>query len=307
MNELTEQEKLARLVRAGNPDAEQYDSADLLTQGLLKELGRPNPQVIAQVEQEIVASGDELDYAPIGSFSGTGTTVHKHAAEPQRDVKLISTLKRVHGGLIDVFERSGLNSGVEGNLVDLIDTTGACLNYLGETTAKFEPLRHLSGLQAPNMVKNANKVVETTMSCYKIGSIEGHQISDDGSEIQIVFSGKYRNIEYKAFGVVTASSWEGSEAIDYIYTPGSGKLSVKSFECGKWIDKSDKYEVKWTLEEKDLNLEEKAQENPNNSTVEREIVASEKISEEKEEVFTPTSNNDFDDDEEIGDFPISDE
>jgi hypothetical protein len=309
--EMTEQEKLLALYNAGqvNPEAEAFDSADLLTRNLLQTLGRPSQQKIAEVEQEIVAGGAELDYAPITSFSSNGRTTYTNAdTEPQKDVRLIGALKNVHAGLIDVFERSGLNSGIENNLVNLIDTTGACLNHLGEATEKFEPLRHLSGLQAPNMVKNANKVVETTLNCYKIGSIEDQFVSDDGSTIEMVFAGKYRDIEYKAFGRVIAQSWEGSEAIDYIYTPGKGKLSVKAFEGGKWVDKSDHYDIKWTLEEKDLTLEENEEVNPNNSTVhETELITSEKISEEKKEVLSPSSNNEVvDDDEEIGDFPISD-
>jgi hypothetical protein len=304
--EMTEQEKLLALHRAGSADPNaDFDSADLLTQSLLQTMGRPSQQAIAQVEKEIVASGDELDYAPITSFSSNGRTpTTTHTPEPQKDVRLIGALKKVHAGLIDVFERSGLNSGVENNLVKLIDTTGACLNHLGETTEQFEPLRHLSGLQAPNMVKNANKVLETTLNCYKIGKIEEHLVSEDGSTIEIVFAGKYREIEYKAFGSVTANSWEGSEAIDYIYTPGKGKLSVKAFEGGKWVDKSDHYDIKWALEEKDLTLEENEEEPTNNSTV--EVIDSEKISEEEKEVLTPSLNNEVDDDEEIGDFPISD-
>ena len=305
---MTEQDRLLALYKAGNVDPNaDFDSADLLTQSLLKQLGRPSAESVAKVEQEIVASGDELDYAPITSFSANGRTVHSHAPDPQKDVRLIGVLKKIHGGLIDVFERSGLNSGVEGSLVNLIDSTSACLNHLGEVTERFEPLKHLSGLQAPNMVKNASKVVETTLNCYKIGSIEEPTISDDGSSIEIVFSGRNRNIEYKAYGKVEAKSWEGSEAIDYIYTPGSGKMSVKAYEGGKWVDKSDHYVINWTLEEKDLSLEENEEGSTNKTTVdELGLITSEKISEEKEEVLSLSSNNEIDDDEEIGDFPISD-
>jgi hypothetical protein len=146
-------------------------------------------------------------------------------------------------------------------------------------------------------------VIETTLSCYKIGKIEEQYVSDDGSTIEIVFSGKSRDIEYKAFGKVTAKSWEGSEAIDYIYTPGKGKLSVKAFEGGKWVDKSNHYDVKWTLEEKDTSLEEYEEVSANNSTMNK-LVSSGKISKDKKEVDPPSLNNE-DDDEEIGDFPIN--
>jgi|SaaInlV_165m_DNA_1040744.scaffolds.fasta_scaffold22038_4 hypothetical protein len=312
MYEKTEQEKLLDLFNAGstNPDAENFDSTDLLSQSLIEQLGRPSKEKISEVEQEIVAKGAELDYAPLTSFSSNGRqVVQAQNSDPQKDDRLIGVLRNIHASLIDVFERSGLNSGIESSLATLIDSTGACLTYLGEGTEKFEPLQHLSGLQAPNMVKNANKVIETTLNCYKLGKIEESTVSDDGSLITIVFSGKSRGIEYKVFGEVKADSWEGSEAIDYIYTPGSGSMSIKAFEGGKWIDKShnnDAYKVNWALEERDLSLEGKDVPDLNKTASEElGLVEDEKKLDDKEEVTPTLSNNDFDD-EEIGDFPIND-
>jgi len=341
MREMTEQEKLSNLLRAGNPEAENFNSADLLTSRLMEQLGPPSQSKVKEIQQEIVSSGDDLDYSPVSTFSSSENSkrIAQKQEEPQKDVRLIGVLRKVHGGLVDTFERIGLNSGLEDNLVNLIDSVGACLAYLGDPTEKFEPLRHLSGLQAPNLVKNAGKVVETTLNCYKIGEVESHKISKDGSEIEIVFSGMQGNIRYKAFGVVSSeSAWEGSEAIDYIYTPGSGKMSVKAFEKGRWIDRSDEYSISWTLEENDVlsneNLEspsvlveeklsqpeaiddlvakeevlkEKSETNLNKSAIEeQEKVTTGKISNNKKEVEEVVLNNDFDDDEEIGDFPISD-
>lgn len=306
MREMNEQERLAQLVGVGSSGSEDFDSADLLTKSLLNKLGRPSQQKISEIEREIAYCGDELDYRPISTFSSNGKPIQQQV-EPQKDANLIKVLKIIYSGLVDTFERSGLNSGIEGSLIDLIGQTGYCLNYLGENVNKFEPLKHLSGLQAPNMVKSASKVIETTLSCYKIGSIVDHSISDDGSEINIVFSGKYRNMVYKAFGVVSAKSWEGNEAIDYIYTPGSGKMSVKSFEKGKWVDKCDNYKISWTLEENNINQEDKVTTSTNNSSIDEfESITKEEISEDKKEVFSMSSNNEDDDDEEIGNFPISD-
>jgi hypothetical protein len=303
--DLTEQEKLLALHRAGNTEAESFDSTDLLTQNLMAQLGRPNPELVREVEQEITASGEELDYAPLASFSSNGRRMEKTSSKPEKDEVLINVLKKMRESLVDVFERSGLNSGIESSLVSLIDSTGSCLNYLGESTEKFEPLRHLSGLQAPNTFKNASKVLETTLNCYKIGEIEDSKISDDGRLIEIIFAGVHKNIHYKAFGEISANSWEGSEAIDYIYTPRSGKMSVKAFEGGKWVDKSDYYDIKWALEEKDLNKEDEEEELED--VIPKELLQDESIKEkkveEKEELQVEASNNDSDD-EEIGDFPI---
>jgi hypothetical protein len=309
MSFMSEQEKLAQLMNAGNPEAESFDSADLLTQSLLNQLGGVSQQKLQEVQEEIVARGEQLDYTPISSFSSEGRTAHNHNPEPQKDLRLIKTISVIHKGLIDVFERSGLNSGIEGNLVTLIEATAAVLNYLGEPTTRFEPLRHLSGLKPPNMVKNANKVLETTLSCYNLGEVSGQSVSDDGSVINIVFSGKSGEIEYVAHGEVSAHSWEGSEAIDYIYTPGSGKMSIKAYEGGKWVDKSDNknYLINWELEEKDLSLEGNPTDNSNNSTVEElEVIASEENLSDKQEVLSQSLNNDLNDEDEEIEFPISD-
>jgi len=116
---------------------------------------------------------------------------------------------------------------------------------------------------------------------------------------------------YKAFGQISARSWEGSEAIDYIYVPETGgKMSVKTYEGGKWVDKSDTgvYDIYYDLEEIDLSVEgktkddEKYTSSENNITVESDVEVEKNIP-QKEEV-QPTTLNNEDDDEEIGDFPI---
>jgi hypothetical protein len=324
MRDMTEQEKLAQLMSAGtgNAEAEAFDSADLLTQGLMNQLGGVNQHVLAEVQQEIASRGEHIDPSPISSFSSEKRAPVQGAPQvPQKDVKLIKTLKVVHQGLIDVFERSGLNSGVEDNLVHLIDAMSACLNYLSEPTEKFEPLRHLSGLQAPNLVKSAERVVDTTLNCYKVGKVESHEISEDGSTIKIAFTGKHREIEYNVLGEVTAKYWEGNEAIDYIYTPGSGKMSIKSFEGGKWVDQSDNrnYQICWELSETDTSLppvtaeennpftEESDSVSVNNDTVEEiDTIATEENTSDKEEVSSQSLNNGFNEDDEDIAFPISD-
>jgi len=300
-SELTEQEKLARLM--GKEDnVEEIDSADMLTQGLLKRLGGANPKYLQVIQEEIDASGAVSDYTPISSLSASKRT----ANEPKKDEKLILALKSIYAAQIDIFERIGLNSGVEEILTAIINRTAACIKYLGEPIEEFKPLSHLSGLGSPDMIKNANKVIDTTIQCYRLGKIVETNISEDGSSIDIVFSGRSGNIEYKVYGQVSADSWEGSEAIDYIYTRGSGKMSVKTFESGKWVDKSDTtlYDIRWELEE--IDLSEK-----NNPSIEKnEIVDNEKNITNKKEVKVAILNNkdkgnddgdEDDDEEEIGD------
>ena len=303
--ELTEQEQLARLVSDdGGLDKEPLDSAHMLTQGLMKRIGGVDGRMLNQVRSEIEASGNTTDHSPVSRFSSddnsTATPVQ------QIDPNLVITLKNIHAGLVDVFERSGMNSGFEDKLVTMIGKTGSCIRYLGDEVDEFQPLSHLSGLEAPDMVKNANKVVDTTLQCYKLGKIDDTSISDDGRTIGIIFSGTEHGVNYKACGTITATSWEGSEAIDYIYVPSSGgKMSIKTFENGKWIDKSESehYDIFWELLENDVVVEGNDTKEENKSSNEKSVIVEsddqvgKNISQKEEEQPEPLNNED--DDEEI--------
>lgn len=321
MRELTEQESLARLV-GKKSEVEEIDSADLLTQGLLKGMGGANPAFLNQVKREIESSGDAVDHAPVSRFVKQGE-VSQEKASPKKDEKLINVLTVIHQGLIDVFERAGFNSGFENQLTPLIDATGACISYLGGSVEKFEPLKHLSGLEAPNMSENALKVIETTKRCYKLGKVVDSKLSDsDSNSILIIFSGEKNGVKYLAYGKISAKSWDGSEAIDYIYTSGAGQMSVKSYKNGKWVDVSSdsNYNIYWELEEVNEDEESDQVEGENEEVeVEEEEIEEDfnfeeystlieeenekKIINKKEESFVIANNED--DDEEIGDFPIN--
>jgi hypothetical protein len=125
---------------------------------------------------------------------------------------------------------------------------------MGGEVEEFEPLNHVSGLVAPNFYKNAQKVIETTIQCYSLGDVEDAKVLQNGRMIQIVFTGSSGNVNYKASGTIESDEWTGNEAIDYIYTPGEGKMSVKAFENGKWVTRNDpkKYKAIWELEETDV-------------------------------------------------------
>jgi adenylosuccinate synthase len=124
------------------------------------------------------------------------------------------------------------------------------------------------------------------------------------------------------YGLVTSSSWNGNEAIDFIYTPGQGKMSVKVFEKGKWIDKSEtgNYEIKWELEEIDTNdiqdfkntqeqsMQDISESVKKNNSKEKVItsvnIIKEVIKEDENKLIEIVENPYLDKD--IGDFPIID-
>ena len=191
--------------------------------------------------------------------------------------ELMLNLYAVRDGLIESFETISLNTAVASNLANHINKLGSCIRDIGGRVDDFIPLEHVSGLKTPDINLNAKKVIETTKQCYTLGEITKAKIENDGQTIFIQFEGKEENIVYKARGTVTASlSWKGNEAIDYIYTSGSGRMSVKSFENNRWIDNSNNndYNIYWELDEINLETEmkknEKSYENKKELTIEEQ-------------------------------------
>jgi len=203
---------------------------------------------------------------------------------------LLLDLFEVRDGLIDIFKKANGSEQVVELLTGHIDKVGDCIRKLGGAVDKFDPLSAISGLRDPDLKLNAQRVVENTKQAYTLGKISDDKVSADGKIIHISFSGSKGNIGYKAVGTLVANkSWTGNEGVDFIYSPGSGKISVKAVsDDGKWIDKSSEYNISWELFEQDNSVAKEAK--------------TEKIAETKKEVENPSVNNI--EDEEIGDFPI---
>ena len=168
--------------------------------------------------------------------------------------KVLLDIYAVRDGLIECFGNTDSSSRLANDLTEHINRLGTCIQKLGGDSEEFNPLDHTSGLQAPNLSKTADKVVGLTEQCYSIGKVDSFNVSEDGKTIQLSFTGTSKGTNYKADGVIMAQNgWAGNEAIDYVYTTGAGKMSVKAFENGRWIDKcsekSSSYEVSWGLNE----------------------------------------------------------
>jgi len=269
MPERTEQEQLAQLV--GQEEAEPIVTGDILAEGLKAQLGDVHPSQVAAVAAEIESQGD----VPVSTVKKVG----QEAAVPQKAAhseKVLLALYDVRDNLIKAFEGCSLNSNLSECLTDQINKIGSCIVNMGGNAQIFEPLNHVSGLEMPDVVKNAEEVIQRTIQCYKLGAIKEAKIKDDGREISIVFEGKEGETTYTASGRIIAKGWTGNEAIDYVYTPRSGKMSVKAFEGGRWVTKSDPdnddYHISWELSE-------------------NEAQDSTETSEVKQEVFPAAENN----------------
>lgn len=203
---------------------------------------------------------------------------------------ILLDLFEVRDGLVEMFKKAGLVGYEDNSIVVQIDRVGSCIRKLGGAVEKFDPFSALSGLRDPDLKLNAQRVIENTKHAYTLGEISDEKVSMDGKTIHMSFSGVKGNTSYRAVGTLVANkSWTGNEGVDFIYSPGSGKISVKAVsDAGKWIDKSSEYNISWELYEQDNAVVKGAK--------------TEKIAETKKEVENSPANNI--EDKEIGDFPI---
>lgn len=254
LGEMSEQDRLI-----ANMDE---STSDLIWSELRQKLGGTeiSPEVAKRVREEIDNSEDVIEESQV---------------KPKRSIKkdtlpsnistekMLYSLFEIHDGLIETFELSELDSPISKKITDLISHMEDCIQYLGGKIEIFEPIKHVSGLDVPDFFKNAQKVLDTTIACYKMGEVVQSNIEDDGKTINIVFAGSNKDIIYNASGIIIADNWNGNEAIDFIYTKNGGKMSVKVFENGRWNDKSESgnYGIRYDLEEVNINDVKKYQEN----------------------------------------------
>lgn len=169
--------------------------------------------------------------------------------------KMLTSLYEVYDGLMEVFDKTSFGEQTSKILGDVIGKTSECINMAGGEVDDFSPIDHVSGLRTPSNSRNINMVIETTKNLYSRATIEKIEVSSGGLGIDIVVAGldSPSNTMYRAFGTIRSSVWDGNEAIDYIYTPAAGKMSVKVLSNNKWVEKDDKFKIEWDLQELPLN------------------------------------------------------
>ena len=227
---------------------------NMLEDGFLKNIGKAKGPLKQALAKQISKTSD----------AKSDTTVTNVNTE-----EVLIKSYNIRDNLIETFASLKLGSPLAQTITGAINEIGDIINRLGGESDTFDPLSHVSGLQAPNMQRNAERVIENTKDAYTLGNIENAHV--EGKSVVVGFNGQSGDTKYKAVGTITAKKkWLGIEAVDYIYTPGEGKMSVKvTTEDGAWVDKSMDYDVTWELFE-DSGLEKEAKNIEKNATMKEE-------------------------------------
>ena len=261
-------------------EREPLDTKSMLEEGFLAGLKGGMGKEIKQASK-VKTAGSELFTVPGEDAPVTSKNTEKN----------LLNLYEAHDILVSVFSGLDFRSAQADKLANNINKIGSCIRDLGGDISEFKPLDHVSGLQSPDILKNANRVVDTTKECYTLGSIEEVSVSKNGKSIKLSFIGE----GYKAIGEIQAKqAWAGNEAVDYIYTPGAGRMSVKaSSDDGSWIDKSDDFEISWELYEGMEESNEELDVIASDEKSEKKLESSKEVSKEVENKIQDENDDDF--------------
>lgn len=244
-------------------DREPLDTGGMIANSLKQHLGNPSEEYLSQINDETQALEDT------SQNTSNRITQAQTSSEPsqQKRVQLpdgVSTenmlvaLYSLYDDTIEAFEEAvQLDEGshLSKKIQSLIQQLSTAIGMVGGKVEPFDPLDHISGLQIPEATKNAEQVAENTKKYYTKGLVKAGTVSDNDATIEVAFSGTKGDIAYSAMGKIKAESWDGNEAIDYVYTSDGGKMTVKRLTKGRWVDISDNFEIMYELFENSIEEE----------------------------------------------------
>ncbi len=262
----TEQEVLLSAFSGGRRKSEPFEGTDqmgdMLAASLKGALGAPRPDIVQQIEQEMKNSQTTSNkYAHLTSGYSTEGSLNIGALKNPPAVngkvefpetisheQVLTSIYELYDNLIIVYEGKWNDESIAIVIRNSIQTCIQLIRILGGKVDDFSPNKYITGLKMPNMSKNAERVIATTKECYSCGNIR-EIYANNSKTIDVVFDCKQGSRVLVVNGKVEANEWDGNEAIDYIYDADGGQMSVKAFENGRWIDKTDsgRYDISWEV------------------------------------------------------------
>ena len=164
--------------------------------------------------------------------------------------RLAGHLDAAKTNMIELFDRIKDDQGMSVLVHKAIKSVEEAQLDCGQEVVQFEPLRRMSGLAIPtDLLANANKVVTTTLKSYGLYPITEAMSCDVEGLPHVVFTivGQKGEMGFTVRAAITrrgGGDFIGNEAIDYVYAPGGGLLTVKALDKGRWVDVTDNYHVR---------------------------------------------------------------
>ncbi len=244
IREMSDDEQMARLLKISPEEMERAIPAqEMILNSLKTSIGKPSAKVLSEI-------AGELDQREGGSTRKQQQEVTESKTSVDYNTeKVLLKMFEIYDSLVEIFQKVGLSADISDDLTKQIWQLEECIEDIGGSVDHFVPENFISGLSAPDSVETAQKVLDTTSKCYKLGNVKNAMVDKSGHTIRLDFVGAQGDIEFLAKGEISpkGSGWTGNEAIDYLYKDNGGKMTVRAYEQGRWINKSEDYNIHWEL------------------------------------------------------------
>jgi len=210
------------------------NTGDILASALRKTLSDKN---IAVASKKEVIEEDEPKSKDLSVIEKVGKEFTNRAVE---------ILKDVREDLIALFQEFSTEDLLPQRIENMIRKTEEIGYALGIELEPFDPLKNMSGLKSGEALENAEKVVANTLNHYKLFSISSIKtyMGNGGPTIELHVFGEQNGMGFEVSGSVAAhTDFNGNEAIDYVYSPEGGLMTIKARSQGMWEDVSDSFAV----------------------------------------------------------------
>ncbi len=213
------------------------NTGDILASALRKTLTNKNIPITANNHIPERGQEDANSKKDLSVIENVGKEFAGHAVE---------ILKDVREDLIALFQEFSTENAIPKRIEGMIRKLEEIGYALGVELEPFDPLKNMSGLKSGEALENAEKVVANTLNHYKLFSVSSIKtyMGNGGPTIELHVFGEQNGMGFEVSGSVTAQTdFNGNEAIDYVYSPEGGLMSIKARSQGMWEDVSDSFVV----------------------------------------------------------------
>ena len=249
---------MSRITAAGIGSSRQQDAyhndflntGDMLAQRLKQGMG----------DRVIVAGETEQGEDRVAERFATSENVFAPNHVLQEHV--VIAMNNLKNDMVALFQETSANNGLSVRIEAMIRRLEDIQQSIGVEVDPFDPLRNMSGLQAGEPLENADKVIANTLKHYKAYGISAitSSMGKFGPSIQLSIFGENDGVGFEVDGFVAArEDFNGNEAVDYVWSPEGGLMTVKARHHGTWNDASTDFVIdckvtRYTLGEQDQNL-----------------------------------------------------
>ena len=159
---------------------------------------------------------------------------------------VVSSIENLKGDLIAMFQEMCSNAVLASRMEGMIRRIEDIQQSMGIEFNLFDPLSNMSGLKSGEALENADKVISNTLKHYRLYGVSSitSTVGQFGPTILLSLFGEDKDVGFEVDAFIAAKSdFNGNEAIDYVWSPDGGRMTVKARTNGAWRDMSQDFVI----------------------------------------------------------------